>query len=103
MNFSRFEYWPSTRISTPPEVLYTQPCKLSRVASPYTNGRNPTPCTTPFTEICLAIIIIVLSISNPSSTHPGAHANLLFNFNTFEFYVFSTEPLQNVILTISAN
>src|SRR5215208_7464658 len=65
MKFSILEAGPWIRISTPPDVLHTQPCKLSRVASPYTNGRKPTPCTTPLTEICLAIIIIVLSQPNP--------------------------------------
>ena len=40
---------PSTSIKTPPLSLPTKPTRPCSIASPYTNGRKPTPCTTPVT------------------------------------------------------
>ncbi len=42
---------PSTSMSTPPARLHTNPPSPSRDARPWTNGRNPTPWTTPSTAI----------------------------------------------------
>jgi hypothetical protein len=38
-------------MTTPSEVLVIKPLTLSSLASLYTKGLNPTPCTTPFIEI----------------------------------------------------
>src|SRR5512141_1903852 len=53
---------PCTTISTPAEVLHTQPCRRSCVASPYTNGRKPTPCTTPVTWIRFVVCMDLLPV-----------------------------------------
>ena len=41
---------PSTAIATPSEVLVTNPFMLSSLASLYTKGLKPTPCTTPLID-----------------------------------------------------
>ena len=41
---------PSTSITTPPPSLSTKPASPCERASRYTNGRKPTPCTTPPTS-----------------------------------------------------
>ena len=41
---------PSTSANTPSTSLPTHPARPSRVAREYTNGRKPTPCTTPSTR-----------------------------------------------------
>src|SRR2546427_781631 len=46
---------PSTSTNTPPTSLPTSPLRPSPVASVYTNGRKPTPWTTPSTRIAVRI------------------------------------------------
>src|ERR1700678_1770405 len=46
---------PSISMVTPEEELKTNPVSPSEVAVLYTNGRNPTPCTTPRTRMCLRL------------------------------------------------
>lgn len=80
---------PSTSISTPAEVLRTQPVNSRRWASPYTNGLNPTPCTMPV--ICILKPLLATDYLPPAtlplatchfatcylprSTHSPTHAN----------------------------
>ena len=72
-NDSSSVWGPSTSMSTPAEVLRTQPFNSCRVASPYTNGRNPTPWTmpvmwirTPFKFIYLFTVGLWFAIFSPN-------------------------------------
>src|ERR1035438_5188533 len=52
-NFLTSSAGPSTSTNTPSASLPTNPDRPSPVASVYTNGRKPTPCTIPSTRIAV--------------------------------------------------
>lgn len=57
---------PSTSISTPAEVLRTQPVNSNRWANPYTKGLNPTPCTIPV--ICILKPLLFTRYYSPGAS-----------------------------------
>src|SRR5215831_19331431 len=54
---------PSTSANTPSTSLPTHPASPSRVASEYTKGRKPTPCTTPSTRMDARTMLITRPVS----------------------------------------
>src|SRR5215831_13287730 len=54
---------PSTSANTPSTSLPTHPASPSRVASEYTKGRKPTPCTTPSTRIDARTMLVTRPVS----------------------------------------